>query len=280
MTTTLKEEIPSGRTARNSKGARTYTRKFRVTSNDKTDGPFEVGSTSGLPLIGSAHPEDANAFCIELTVENTEPYAGWTVTANYSDERVIDDNPTDDAAEINWGSEQFQKVAVVDRDGNLIVNSAGDLFDPPAMIDDSRRVVTVSKNLATVPSWILDYQDAINSDTFTIDGISIGVGKAKMQAVTVGPKQRRNSTVFRTVTFTIHLQRDGWVLDILDAGFNRIPTGDTSNRVPITLDGVLPSAPYPLNGAGAPLKNPSPTNCVFRSFNVYKTRTFSTLPLT
>lgn len=280
MTATFKEEILSGRTARNSKGARTYTRKFRVLSNDKTDGPFEVGSTSGLPLIGSAHPEDANAFCIELTVENTEPYAGWTVTANYSDERVIDDNPTDDAAEINWGSEQFQKVAVVDRDGNLIVNSAGDLFDPPAMIDDSRRVVTVSKNLATVPSWILDYQDAINSDTFTIDGISIGVGKAKMQAVTVGPKQRRNSTVFRTVNFTIHLQRDGWVLDILDAGFNRIPTGDTSNRVPITLDGVLPSAPYPLNGAGAPLKNPSPTNCVFRSFNVYKTRTFSTLPLT
>lgn len=280
MTATFKEEILSGRTARNSKGARTYTRKFRVLSSDKTDGPFEVGSTAGLPLIGSVHPEDANAFCIELTVENTEPYAGWTVTANYSDERVIDDNPTDDAAEINWGSEQFQKVAVVDRDGNLIVNSAGDLFDPPAMIDDSRRVVTVSKNLATVPSWILDYQDAINSDTFTIDGISIGVGKAKMQAVTVGPKQRRNSTVFRTVNFTIHLQRDGWVLDILDAGFNRIPTGDTSNRVPITLDGVLPSAPYPLNGAGAPLKNPSPTNCVFRSFNVYKTRTFSTLPLT
>lgn len=280
MTTTFKEEIPSGRTARNSKGARTYTRKFRVTSNDKTDGPFEVGSTSGLPLIGSAHPEDANAFCIELTVENTDPFAGWTVTANYSDERVIDDNPTDDAAEINWGSEQFQKVAVVDRDGNLIVNSAGDLFDPPAMIDDSRRVVTVSKNLAAVPSWILDYQDAINSDTFTIDGISIAVGKAKMQAVTVGPKQRRNSTVFRTVNFTIHLQRDGWTLDILDAGYNRKDPLDATKRQPITINGQLPSAPYPLNGAGIPLENPSPTNCVFRSFNVYKTRTFSTLPLT
>jgi len=280
MTTTLKDELPSGRTARNSKGARTYTRKFLVTSNDKTDGPFEVGSTSGLPLIGSVHPEDANAFCVELTVENTEPYAGWTVTANYSDERVIDDNPTDDAAEINWGSEQFQKVAVVDRDGNLIVNSAGDLFDPPAMIDDSRRVVTVSKNLATVPSWILDYQDAINSDTFTIDGISIGVGKAKMQAVTVGPKQRRNATVFRTVNFTIHLQRDGWALDILDAGYNRKDPLDATKRQPITINGLLPSAPYPLNCSGAPLENPSPVNCVFRSFNVYKTRAFSSLPRT
>ncbi len=273
-------ESPAGRTAQNTKGARTYQRKFLLRTTTQADGPFAVGSNASLPIIGNAHPEDANAFCISLQVENTNPWSGWTVTANYSDERTIDDTPTDDAAEINWGSEQFQKVAVTDRDGNLIVNSAGDLFDPPAMIDDSRRVVTVSKNLASVPSWILDYQDAINSDTFTIDGISIGVGKAKMQAVTVGPKQRRNATVFRTVNFTIHLQRDGWTLDILDAGYNRKDPLDATKRQPITINGQLPSAPYPLNGAGIPLENPSPVNCVFRSFNVYKTRAFSTLPLT
>ena len=76
-----------------------------------------------MPLIGSVHPEDANAFCVELTVENTEPYAGWTVTANYSDERQIDDDPTNDEAEISWGSEQFQKPAVFDLSNNLILNS-------------------------------------------------------------------------------------------------------------------------------------------------------------
>jgi hypothetical protein len=280
MSVTLQEEIAGGRTARNSKGARTYTRKFLLIATDKNDGPFEVGSTSGLPIIGSPHPEDANAFCIELLVENTNPYAGWTVTANYSDERVLDDDPTQDAAEIAWNSEQFQKVAVVDRSGNVICNSAGDLFDPPAMIDDSRRVVTVTKNLAVVPTWILDYQDAVNSDSFTVDGVSIAVGKAKMQAVTVGPKQRRNATVFRTVTFTMHLQRDGWALDILDAGFNRKDPADATKRIPITIDGILPSAPYPLNGSGAPLANPSPSTGVFLSFNVYKTRAFSSLPLT
>ena len=278
MTTTLKEEIPSGRTARNSKGARTYTRKFRVTSDDKTDGPFEVGSTSGLPLIGSVHPEDANAFCVELTVENTEPYVGWTVTANYSDERQIDDDPTNDEAEISWGSEQFQKPAVFDLSNNLILNSAGDPFDPPAMMDDSRRVVTVSKNLAVVPAWILDYQDAVNSDVFSVDGLSIGVGKAKMQSVAVSPKQRRNSTVFRVVNFTIHLQRDGWLLDILDAGFRRIVSGGRENIR--NQDGELITAPVPLNGAGQPIANPTVTNCVFRSFSVYKTRAFSSLPLT
>jgi hypothetical protein len=259
---------------------RTYERRFKLETDNESDNEHTVGSHASLPIIGNTHPSNVNAFVVSIRVENNNPWKGWIATVTYSDERQIDDNPTDDAAEINWGSEQFQKVAVVDRDGKLIVNSAGDLFDPPAMIDDSRRVVTVSKNLAAVPSWILDYQDAINSDTFTIDGISIGVGKAKMQAVTVGPKQRRNATVFRTVNFTSHLQRDGWALDILDAGYNRKDPLDATKRQPITINGQLPSAPYPLNGAGIPLENPSPVNCVFRSFNVYKTRTFSTLPLT
>ena len=272
-------EDPSGRTAQNTKGARTYQRKFKLRTTSQADGPFAVGSNGSLPIIGNAHPEDANAFCISLQVENTNPWAGWTVTANYSDERTIDDTPTDDAASISWGSEQFQKPAVFDLSGKLIVNSAGDPFDPPAMMDDSRRVVTVEKNLAVVPSWILDYQDAVNSDVFSVDGISIGIGKAKMQNVTVSPRQRRNGTTFRTVTFTIHLQRDGWLLDILDAGFREKVSGGRRN-IKNNGDGEAPTAPVPLDGNGQPIDDPTPTNCVFLQFAVYKTRPFSSLPLT
>lgn len=272
-------EDPSGRSAQNTKGARTYVRKFKLRTTSQADGPFAVGSNGSLPIIGNTHPEDANAFCISLQVENTNPWAGWTVTANYSDERTIDDTPTDDAASISWGSEQFQKPAVFDLSGNLIVNSAGDPFDPPAMMDDSRRVVTVEKNLAVVPTWILDYQDAVNSDAFTVDGVSIGIGKAKMQNVTVSPRQRRNGTTFRTVTFTIHLQRDGWLLDILDAGFREKVSGGRRN-IKNNGDGEAPTAPVPLDGSGQPIDDPTPTNCVFLQFAVYKTRPFSSLPLT
>jgi hypothetical protein len=271
-------EDPAGRTAQNNKGARTYQRRFRLDASSQADGPFAVGSNASLPVIGNVHPEDPNAFCISLTVENTNPWKGWTVTANYSDERTIDDTPTDDAASISWNSEQFQKPAVFDLSGNLIVNSAGDPFDPPAMMDDSRRVVTVEKNLAVVPTWILDYQDAVNNDTFSVDGVSIAIGKAKMQAVTVGPRQRRNGTIFRTVTFTIHLQRDGWLLDILDAGFRRKISGGREN-IKNNGDGEAPTAPVPLDGNGQPIDDPTPTNCVFLQFPVYKTRAFSSLPL-
>jgi hypothetical protein len=188
------------------------------------------------------------------------------------------EDPTDDSAVITWGSEQFQRPAVFDRSGNFIVNSAGDPFDPPNMMDDSRRVVTVQKNLAVVPTWILDYQDAVNSDSFTVDGVTIGIGLAKMQTVTVGERNRRNGTVFRTVSFTIHLQREGWLLRPLDAGFREIAYGGLVN-IKNPGDEELPGAPVPLNGSGAALASPSFSTCVFLPFEVYATRAFSSLPL-
>ena len=278
-------EAPGGRSAQNTKGVRTYIRKFRLRTTTQADGPFAVGSNASLPVIGNTHPEDANAYCVSIQVENTDPWAGWTVTANYSTEQELNTNPTSDPAVITWSTEQFQRVAVFDNDGDLILNSAGDPFDPPAMMDDSRRVVTVQKNLAVVPTWILDYQDAVNSDAFTVDGVSIGIGKAKMQNVSVGPVERRSSTTFRSVNFTIHLQRDGWALQPLDAGFREFVTTDSVPEPELKNilnrgDQQPVAAPVPLDGNGKALDNPSPTNCVFLTYNVYKTRTFSTLPLT
>jgi hypothetical protein len=280
MTATLKKELAEGRSARNSRGVRTYTRVFWVETTSDNDGPYTVGSASGLPLIGSVHPDDSGAWCTDLEVQNTNPWKGWTVTAQYSTERELSTTPTNDPAIITWSSEQFQRVAAFDKNGNAIVNSAGDPFDPPNMMDDSRRVVSVTKNLSAVPSWILTYQDAVNSDSFTVDGITIGVGLAKMQSVTVGEEQSRNGTAFRTVNFIMHLQKSGWLLEPLDAGFREIDyTSSSLINILNPGDGERPSAPVPLDGAGRALAEPSTTNCVFLSFSVYETKAFSSLPL-
>lgn len=280
MAITYKGEIPAGRQGRNSLGIRTYQRQFRLVTDSRSDGPYAIGSHASLPRIGSVHPEDASAWCRELTVDNDEPYVGWTVTANYSSERELSETPTSDPAVITWDSEQFQKPLIQDKDGDAVVNSAGDFFDPPAMMDDSRRVVTVQKNLTAVPAWILDYQDAVNSDSFSVDGVTIAIGTAKMQRVSVGAEDIRNGIAFRQVTFTMHLQRDGWDMQILDAGFRRIDPGDSTKRIAISLDdGTEPATPALLDGSGGLLSNPTPANAVFKTFSVYKTRTFSSLPL-
>jgi hypothetical protein len=281
MTITFIEEISEGRSANNTKGQRSYTRKFKLKSSANSEGPYAVGSNASLPRIGSLHPEDSFAWCVSLQVDQFSGRFGWIVTANYSSERELSEVPTNDPAIITWSSEQFQRPAVFDKDGNAIVNSAGDPFDPPNMMDDSRRVVTVTKNLTTVPAWILTYQDAVNSDVFTVDGVSIGAGLAKIQSVSVGEVQSRNATSFRTVSFTIHLQKDGWLLEPLDAGFREIDYASGSLvNILNPGDSEQPSAPVPLDGSGAALDNPSTTNNVFLSFTVYETKVFSALPFT
>lgn len=272
--------------ATNTKGARSYTRSFKLQTSAKTERAYHVGSHASLPVIGETHPDDAAAWCTTLQVEPTDPWKGWTVTAEYSTERELAEDPTDDPADITWGSEQFQKPAITNYAGEAIVNSAGDPFDPPIMIDDSRPYVTISKNLASVPVWVMTYQDAVNSASFTVDGVTVAAGLAKMQNIAVTRPQSRNGTSYRTVTFTIHLQKQGWITKTLDAGFREIADGSGTGSGNAVLqnirnpgDGELPAAPVPLDGNGRAIDYPTPDNAQYRFDAVYETKDFSALPL-
>ena len=280
MAVTYVGELSEGRRAQNDRGVRTYTRVFRLTTSSQTDNAFTVGSNGSLPVIGNTFPSDGNAYCTNLDVQCVRGWRIWDVTATYSTERVLNTVPTSDPTYITWDTEQFQKPATQDKDGKGVVNSAGDPFIPAEQMDDSRRIVTVQKNLANVPTWILSYQDAVNSDTFTIDGRSIAIGEAKMQRVSVGPPEIRNGTTFRQVTFVIALRRDGWAYKILDQGFNEKDPADTTKRKAIYINGQLPSSPVLLDGTGKAQTDPKTANAVYLTFNVYKTQAFSSLPLT
>jgi len=278
VTVTNLGEDPAGRAARNTKGVRTYSRRWKVSTSLITENEYHVGSATGLPKIGDTHPSDSLAWCVGLDVQCPNPWKGWTVTAEYSSEFQLSITPTSDPAIITWGTEQFQKPAEYDKDFNAITNSAGDSFDPPYMMDDSRRVATIQKNVSGSPIWLLDYQDAVNSDAFNIGDVAILAGQAKMQSVSIGPPERRNNTLFYPLSFTISIQRDKWKLEPLDMGF-RYKDG-IDRKVIVNDDGTVPTAPVLLNGAGGVLINPSSASAVFLSYDIYKTRAFATLPLT
>ena len=274
MTVTYMEEMASGRTAKNTKGKRTYQAQFRLTTSVQTDRPYDVGSHPSLPVIGSPHPDDADAYCVELSVEPSEPWSGWTVTASYEySEYEITPNPTSEPAVITWSSEQFQKPAAIDINGYMIVNSAGDPFDPPAMMDDARVSCTITKNVSTTPSWFLQYHNAVNSDAFTVDGISIAARKAKIQSVSLGEWQSRGGYPFRVLSYSMTFRYEEWPLVLLDAGMRKI-SGTTRVSIPNA------DAPVPLNGAGQPIAQPTYLNAVYGTFYVYRQLAFSGLPLT
>ncbi len=274
MAVTYLGEDAGSRTATNLRGIRTYTRAFDFETSSQADDAYEVGSHPNAPVIGSAFRD---AWCISSTPTCTEPWKGWRITAEYSSEREMNVDPTQDAMQIRIYTEQFQKPAVFNKDNELIVNSAGDPYDPPPMMDDSRRVISLVRNVASCPSWVLDYQDAVNSDSFVVYGVTYAAGVGKVQSVSMSNLQKRNGIDFYSLEILIHLQRNGWKLKTLDAGFRELGYGGELINILNDGDDERVSAPVPLDGSGGALSNPSPTNNVLREDIVYDTQPFSVL---
>lgn len=260
-------------------GAITHTQLYRVKTDSKWDDQTTVLQAAALPYLGQPHPSDVSSYCNSLRARNegASPFF-WTVTATYSNQREASDSPLDDPIEYQWGTEQFQEVADTDQNGEGIVNSAGDPFDPPIMRDLSRRSVTITSNEAFVPTWVLSYQDAVNSDAITIDGVSLSEGQAKCQQVSVSPTRIRNDQEFRIVTLTIHMNNDGWGYKVLDQGFRERDDDNKLKQILNEADETEPTAPVLLDGNGKAQTDPTVASAVFLDFDIYPKLPFGELP--
>ena len=275
-----------------SSGTRTYRRVFRVTTDNKLDNAAVVAAYGGIPQLGSTYPLDGGAYCRSITHENFEPPFQWLATCDYSSEFAFYPNPLDDPAIITWSSDQYQKPVWKTRYNEPIMNSAGRFFDTLPEADDSRLSCTVQKNLASVPAWILAYNDALNSSTFTIDGLTIPVQTSKLSGVAIGPREDRNSIEYRVLSYTLHFRAEGWDLEVLDRGRARRgsiasggvvgdPAEDPKEMHKAVNDGDHTDADEPvlLDGFGRQLKEPWVSLGVFLKFPVYKILDFNLIPL-
>ncbi|MFO0202579.1 MAG: hypothetical protein ACK528_05555, partial [Alphaproteobacteria bacterium] len=237
--------LPDGETATNDLGVRKYTRQYGL-STTASEGPYTVGSNNNLPRIGSVHYEDPQAWCRSLTVARAggKDRNNWTVTANYDSSFELSENPLVQPAQISWDGENFEEVAIFDRDNKAVLNSAGDPFEG-LFRERTRRVISIVKNVAAVPDWIITSEDAVNSLAFVVDGFAVPIGKAKLSAPRLGPWEFRNNTRFRQMTMTMKLNKDGWAAQPLDAGF-RYKSG-TDRKIITNTDGTLPTSPVCLN---------------------------------
>lgn len=276
------EDKNTNRTATtNDKGVTTSTRGYLFTASEVVS-EFAIGNHASCPRIGSTHPDNAGLWAIGVSIENHEPYAGWRVVVNYSSEREFRDNPLDDPIRIGFDDEQFQKPLIKDEDGNAILNSAGDPYDPPPLIDDCRIAANVTMNLPGIPSWWLTHKDCTNEDVFTIRGLSVPIGVAKLQRRSISDWQYRNGVAYMEVSLTIHFDEDGWNTKPLNAGFRRIYTGSgaAAKRELITIensdgDKEYPPAPVPLDENGVDLVDPTPETVTYGDFRGYKKKPFS-----
>lgn len=282
-------------------------KQWRVDTDNNLIDDADIMSDANAVKIGQSHPNHAAARCVDrgCDPESDAQKKQWIFRATYSTEFDIRENPLDDPAETEWSTDSYQTIAERDIAGDSIVNSAGDPFDPPGEKDDSRWTSITRKNvLPGVPDWMFAYQDAVNEDEYTIDGITIVAGWAKLSAIHLSKTQERNGIQYRVVTATINYRAenedlgssdygsgsgddaiDPWHLSLLDAGFREIAGGSASGSpgsaggsLLVNIkdsEGVDVTAPVPLDGAGFAIDEPTPQNAIFLQSQIYHEKLFA-----
>jgi hypothetical protein len=277
------DEINEGREgSENEKGQRTYVRVFGVTTSSASDGSVTVRQATGVPRVGDPYTtdteQDLGAYVKKVTPQVTDNAKHWHVRIEYdsSFDPEQEENPLDRPLEIAWSFVKDKKLVDKDIDGNAILNSAWENFLEPIEVDDSRPTLTIVRNEAAFdPALAIDYQDAVNEDSF----MGFEPGQAKVCGISAASRFE-NNVRFWEVTYEFEFRREGWILRVKDMGMTTRVGSIT--RCPIyenfedgTGNAVEISTPVNLDGNGQVLENPSPDTVFYLPFTVYKQRPFS-----
>jgi len=285
MTVKFHGEVHEARKGKNDKGERAYTRVFKLETSLLSEDVFDVGSHASLPAIGQAYPRDPDSLCQSIDVQCVAGWKQWQVTAEYKVDEGSYVDPEDDTYKLSWSSEIYQEPAFRDADNKGMFNSAGDYYvDPPIQRDAAQLIAKFKKNYAVIPSFVLSLQNVVNDSSISIGGLSIDQYLAKMTRVEISEFKKRGNYKYYTVSYEIHIKKEGWRVAVLDAGLRQIDPDDDTKRIPCKdADDEPVTTAVALYGVDSPnqgqqLLNPTPDTAYFKEFKVYAEGDLSVLP--
>jgi hypothetical protein len=267
---------------------RTYTRAFRVITDDPNIGPRTVAMAVGLQIgdhyqnsDGSEH--DNGSYVMDIAVaEEGEDGKSWIVTYSYGpyDPAQWPENPLTKPPDVQWGFSPMTKVASEDINGSAVVNSANDYFDPPIEIEDPRVTLSFVRNEPVFnPARAYAYRNAINTDSFLgCDPLTVKVtqisGVRQWDQYLSSINYGGASGFYWTVTYEFEFNPDKWTFKILDQGMRKIDTA-TGQQAQILESGIPISSPKLLDGNGQPIEPGD--DPVFLEFHLFPEKEFGGL---
>lgn len=262
----------------NEKFQRSYTRTFQVITSNPRTGPAVVREAVDI-AVGDAYVTDTEyddyAYCLNKSASCTsEDGKQWTVTLSYGpapDPNTNDsENPLEQPYEISWSFAQFERPAEQTINGEPIVNVVGDPFSTAIMRDDSRPVLSITRNEAFFPAGLAYLlRDCVNSDTF----MGAGQGQAKVSNISSVRQYSPTFGFYWKTSYEFTFDAGGYDKQILNQGLREKDqsTGQIKN---ILSQGVPITEPVLLDQMGRELPAGAPPH--FRRFKVYFEVPFST----
>lgn len=256
---------------------RTYRTTWKIETSNPQDDALLVRTTltAWVGKFGAFYQapdgaQDTGSWINSINVKCSAPDGKqWIGTIEYApyDPSQFPEDPLKQPAEMSWEFVQDKKVAEEDQDGNPVVNSAGDPFDPPIEYDFSRPILTIVQNQQDFdPDSAEDWNDSLNDDVW----MGFDQHTVKVSNITGPRKWDQNIGWYWTVTYQFHFNFDGWVFEIADMGMRVLADDDKPAN-------VYSPTPVYLDGAGKQLADDA--EAVYQKFHIYKERHFDDLPL-
>jgi hypothetical protein len=234
----------------------------------------------------------AQRFGIESKFgEDAQTY--YTITVNFEpldpdrgDNNQFEPNPFDRPPIVWADRETFTRIIEKDQFGDAIVNKCGRQYDIPYEEEDSRGVLVVEFNVASLDT-VIEYQQflrrATNSTAWTIVGVTIPERTAIAREVAASPPVTEGDYTYYHMTFRFVFAEDGktWDVPFLERGYQYFTK--TDDEFDLDDDGnkaLSPSGgePEPVNLAADGTKLPDGEEGVFTDWRVRREVNFNLLP--
>jgi hypothetical protein len=200
----------------------------------------DLGGGNHIPKPYEAYPGEPWAYADAVTVSPTNSPKIWDVKVNYTDP----DDPLAKPNEIAWSFATSREPIDLDFNGDPILNSAKETYDPATMLDIDDIILRVKRNTAYFnPVTALDYKRAVNSVSFY--GFDPGIARCKNWE---GTLQRGGPSQWYSENLIFQFRKDGWKRRKLDQGFRSLVNGEYKQVVDKA--GKVLSEPSLLDGAG------------------------------
>jgi len=266
-------------------GAR-YSESWKVVLDAVPTSALEARQAGGLgtpelvPDTGDAHWDDAGSEVVSVTAKPiSEDRLIWLVTATYEPPTAdtLRANPLLDTVQKSWGAESRSWVPEKDKDGNAIVNSAGDRFDPSPEEEKFDLTLRITRNEATYDAdEAEEYIGGVNDAPVTLVGHVTAAREGRIKEYG-GTFRTRNGTDFYEVTYLIVFRKGKWDRDIEDLGMRQRTSATQRDRI-LDDSGEEVVDAWPLN-TPAGTRRASNLNPSFITFKMNDEVDFSTLGL-
>lgn len=252
-----------------------YSRTYEVITDDQNESEWSVINAVGIGHR-SSHPNNAYSLCTGLTPRQVAPYL-WEVTATWSTQSNQPADPLNYDEVKQCGCSYAEYPVFQDRNGDLILNSAGlPLVDPSPVWQFPKPDISRSINLpwnSYSESYFLQRCGKINSSQW-------GFAPARTMRCSVRATQARTTQngveVFYWQTqWDFHFLSEEWKLHLVDAGYYERKSGDLylirdEHDEPI-------STPHCLKSNGEKLPDGQPGH--FLEFDMAQEENFNSYPV-